>query len=121
MQEEIHSHLELAAEDFRRRGVPDELALREARLKDGEAGVAIDALRDQQGLPWVNDFKRDVGYAFRSLRRSPAFTVVSVISLALAIGTNTAMLSVINTVLLQPLPFRSPDRLVTCGRVRVKT
>jgi len=113
MQEEIHSHLELAAEDFRRRGVPDELALREARLKDGETGVAIDALRDQQGLPWVNDFKRDVGYAFRSLRRSPAFTVVSVISLALAIGTNTAMLSVINTVLLQPLPFRSPDRLVT--------
>lgn len=112
MQEELRSHLEMTVEEFRRAGVSNETALREARLKVGHVAQAMDALRDQRGLPWLDDFTRDLRYAVRSLRLNSSFSVVSVFTLALAIGANVAMFSIINAVLLRPLPFRSPEQLV---------
>src|SRR5262245_40641038 len=66
--------------------------------------------RDVWGWAWLDDLVRDVRYAFRTLIRTPGFTLVAVISLALATGATTAIFSVVNSVLLQPLPFDHPDR-----------
>jgi macrolide transport system ATP-binding/permease protein len=99
LEEELRSHLELAAEEPRR----------EAGPVAGGAGVAqaMEALRDQRGLPWADDFARDVRHSARLLRRDPVFTAVAVLSLALGIGANSAIFSLADEVILRPLPV--PD------------
>src|SRR5688572_30235031 len=73
MEEELRSHLELAGEDMLRRGSSTEDALRAARLRFGGTAQAMEAMLDQRGLPWIDDLRRDVRHAIRSLRRSPVF------------------------------------------------
>ncbi|HEX7087610.1 MAG TPA: hypothetical protein VF198_14710 [Vicinamibacterales bacterium] len=81
---------------------------RPALTKAGGQLAAMEALRDQRGLPWLDDLARDVRHAVRAMRRSPAFTTAA---LARGIGATTAMFTVVHGVLLRPLPCPDADRL----------
>src|SRR4030095_11556221 len=85
---------------------------REALCAEVTMTQAMEAPRDKRGLPWLADLPRDVRYAIRTLRRSPGFATVAVLTLALGVGATTAIYSVVDTVLLRPLPFADADRLV---------
>ncbi|MEO6211280.1 MAG: permease prefix domain 1-containing protein [Gemmatimonadaceae bacterium] len=112
LREELESHVEMQTAENIRRGMELDDARREALLACGGMSVAVDAVRDQRGLPWVASIAHDVNFALRALRHSPAFTSVVVITLALGIGANTAIFSVVRGMLLKPLPNRDGDRLV---------
>src|SRR4030095_5499309 len=84
LEEELRLHLELAAAEERRGGRPPADVGRVARIRVGSAVQAMEAMRDQRGLPWLDDLARDVRHALRALGRSPAFTAVALLTLALA-------------------------------------
>src|SRR4051812_37344102 len=112
LREELEAHLEMETAEYVRRGMRPDEARRKARLLSGGVTVAAEAVRAQRGLPWVESLGADVKYAVRALRHSPAFAFVVVITLALGIGANTAIFSVVRGVLLKPLPHRDGDRLL---------
>jgi putative ABC transport system permease protein len=111
MQDEMRVHLELYQADLRRRGVPEEEARRRAFAEFGSVDARKEECRDAVGLRLVNELRGDVSYACRLLRRSPAFTLVALLSLGLGIGANTAIFSLIDTVLVKTLPVEDPQRL----------
>jgi putative ABC transport system permease protein len=110
--EELRSHIEMETAENIRRGMPPSEARRQAMLASGGVTQAVEAMRGQRGWPWVDGIIADIRYALRSLRRTPAFFAIVVITLALGIGANTAIFSVVRGVLLKPLPHREGDRLV---------
>jgi putative ABC transport system permease protein len=112
LEQELRVHLELAAEDARRRGLNATDSARAARLKAGGPSQAMDALRDQRGVPWLDDLTRDAHHGVRILRRTPVFTVVALLTLALGIGANTAIFSIVNGVILRPLSYPKPEQLM---------
>jgi hypothetical protein len=112
LAEEIESHLEMAIEANLRSGMTPEEARRVALLDSGGVEQAKEAWRDRRGLPWLETTMRDLRHAARILGRSPAFTAAAVLSLALGIGATTAIFGVLKGVVLAPLPYPEPDRLV---------
>ena len=112
LAEELQSHLEMETDEYIRRGMTQEEARRRALLASGGLTQAVEAVRDARGLPWLEGLAADFRYALRTLARAPAFTAVVVLTLALGIGANTAIFSVVRGVLLKPLPHRDGSRLV---------
>ncbi|MBY0496831.1 MAG: ABC transporter permease [Cyanobacteria bacterium] len=112
LEEELRLHIEMAAEDAALRGLNSTDSARAARLKAGGTLQAMDALRDQRGVPWLDDLTRDAHHGIRMLRRTPVFTVVALLTLALGIGANTAIFSIVNGVILRPLDYPRPGQLM---------
>jgi macrolide transport system ATP-binding/permease protein len=112
LEEEVRSHLEMAAQDRTERGEDRREAERAARREFGNAGLVKEVTRDIWGWRWLNDFIDDARYGLRTLSNHPAFTSVAVLTLALGIGANTAIFSLIDAALLRALPVRDSNQLV---------
>jgi hypothetical protein len=112
LAEEIESHLAHAQDANAARGLPPQEARRQARLRFGSPGATRERIWRYRSLPMVEDGWRDLRFAVRSLARTPGFTAIALLVIAVGIGVNTAVFSVINAVLLKPLTYPDPQALV---------
>ena len=113
MQQELRFHLDMETENNLAAGMDAREARRQAHLRLGGMTPIQEAVRDARGVRPLSDILRDIGLTVRSLRRSPLFVVVTVATLSLGIGATTAIFSFVDGILLSPLGYREPDRLIT--------
>ncbi|MEX2260651.1 MAG: ABC transporter permease [Bryobacteraceae bacterium] len=111
MDAEFRFHLESQINDYVTQGLGREAAESRARREFGALELAKDECRDQRPVEWLGQIFRDASYACRSLRKNPGFAAAAVVTLALGIGANTAIFSVVHSVLLKPLPYSQPDEI----------
>src|ERR1700689_627164 len=118
MDEELRAHFENQVEKLVASGLPREEATRRARLEFGGYEQLKEECRDARGVNFIETLLRDVRFGFRAMKRSPGLTLVAVLSLALGIGANTAIFSLLDAILLKSLPVQDPSRLVLFGAGR---
>ena len=111
LDEELESHLDMAIEWYRREGLTLEQARRKALLDFGGVDQTRERYRDQRGLPMLESTLQDLRYGLRLLAGNRSFTAMAVLSLALGIGANTAIFSLLYALLLRPLPIPNPGEL----------
>src|SRR6266511_1884212 len=109
MDDEMRSHIELQTQENIEAGMKPEEARYAALRQFGWVESIKDTCREQRGVSWIENLGQDIRYGARQLRKNPGFTTVGVLTLALGIGTNTAMFTLINTLLLRALPVKHPS------------
>src|SRR6266436_3717505 len=113
MSEELRFHVEQYVDELVRSDMSPEKAARLARMEFGSLDTVKEDCREQRGLHLFDEFRRELNYAARLLRKTPGFTATALLTLAVCLGANLTIFAVIDSVLLRPLPFPAPDRLVT--------
>ena len=115
---ELRTHMELAIEENVKRGLSRDEARQEAMREFGGVTQTREAYRTRRGLPFIETLTQDVRFALRQLVRSPGFAATAILTLALGIGANTSIFTVVQGAVLAPLPYPDPDRLVVVWESR---